>query len=120
MPQKTSKRPARCEWCKEPALDYHRAHTYRFLESGDISGTRTEHALCLAHYLECEFGLLPWVCTKACQKRRGRSSDARLLANDHIVWIVMEQTLAREGLRTSPKCPWCGKRMHTLSLRRRK
>lgn len=62
--------------------------------------------MCMRHYLEGEFGLWPYTCTRACEKVRRKASDcAQLNETDFLTWIPLDMMASTRTMR--PSCPWC-------------
>lgn len=90
--------------CGKPAVA--KGTLYRSLRSA-----KPEHPwMCLGHYLECQFGLWPYTCTKACEKVRRKASDcAQLGETDFLTWIPLDMMASTRTMR--PTCPWCTRKL---------
>ena len=69
---------------------------------------REKRKFCLTHYMENQYGLWPYRCTRACQRARAAASEIRLRPDHLVVWVGLEVIL---GKGNHPSCPWCGKPM---------
>lgn len=99
-----------CESCTEPGEYLGQVTRY---EAGKRP-KRIMRNMCKAHYLENEFGLWPFRCTKACTKARAKQVDVPLDPKDTIIWIQLEAVLRKPR----PKCPFCGKTMRWARVQR--
>lgn len=79
---------------------------------------------CSEHFRIHMFNLWPFVCTKACQKERGRVLGIKLQPDDVYVWFDLSVVLVPAAKVESgksvpmkplkPKCPWCGRGMNLV------
>jgi hypothetical protein len=102
----------KCSLCKEPGE--HTGHVYRMIPRVSIKGKerfrfkKETRQFCKTHYMENQYGLWPYRCTRACQRARRAASEILLRPEQLVVWIGMEVILGRGN---HPNCPWCGKAM---------
>ena len=101
-----------CRRCGDPAVA--KGVVYRLLWSKDLTRPpkkRSEQRwMCMRHYLECQFGLWPYTCTKQCEKVRRKASDcAQLSESEFLTWISLDIIASTRTLR--PKCPWCDRKL---------
>jgi hypothetical protein len=67
---------------------------------------RESRQLCRDHFMENQFGLWPYRCSRQCSRARAKASEIKLKPEDLLVWIQLEVIL---GKGNHPNCPWCGK-----------
>jgi hemin uptake protein HemP len=111
MDSQESKPTTRCNLCKEPGTHTGEVYVYRMSKArkGKLPRPKREKRhYCLTHYMENQYGLWPYRCTRVCQRARRAASEILLRPEQMVVWIGMEVIL---GGGNHPNCPWCGKAM---------
>jgi len=106
------KKTKQCHRCQKPAIQ--KGNIYRFAKTakGELTGKlrAAPRWMCMGHYLESQFGLWPYTCTKACEKVRRKASDcAQLSETEFLTWISLDIMASTRTMR--PKCPWCDRKL---------
>ena len=114
MDSRENKPTTKCWLCAEPST--HTGEVFRMLpriskgkpKAPFFRFKREKRRYCLTHYMESQYGLWPYRCTRACQRVRRAASEIRLRPDQLVVWVGMTVVL---GGGNHPNCPWCGKPM---------
>lgn len=107
-----------CRRCGEPAVARGTVYRLSFASKGKGRPKQTsEHRwMCMRHYLECQFGLWPYTCTKVCERARRKLSDcAQLSEADLLTWIPLDVVVSTKSMR--PLCPWCTRKLRAYPLK---